>query len=283
MKNTIISDQNKYKTTLNNFIEWWKEKLHVLADFDRTLTQAFSDWKYRASLISVLYEDWYLSSEYQKIAQWFFDYYHPIEIDENISLEKRKSAMQEWREKHKLLLIKEWITKQDIYDAMKSQNIKLRQWSKEFFDKLKSSKTPLVIISAGWLGTISIEKYLENQESLHDNIYLIWNEFVWSENDVAIDFKRPIVHSLNKDETIVQNFPEIYNKIENRKNVILLWDSIWDTKMIDWFDYDNLLKIWFLNKDVDKNIVKYKEAFDVVITDDGSMEFVNELLKKIIK
>ena len=40
---------------------------------------------------------------------------------------------------------------------------------------------------------------------------------------------------------------------------------------------------WFLNKDVDKNIEKYKEKFDVVITDDGSMEFMNGLLEKIIK
>jgi hypothetical protein len=36
-----------------------------------------------------------------------------------------------------------------------------------------------------------------------------------------------------------------------------------------------------LNKDFDKNLEKYKENFDVVITDDGSMDFVNELLMEI--
>ena len=63
--------------------------------------------------------------------------------------------------------------------------------------------------------------------------------------------------------------------------------------MIDWFEYDNLLKIGFLNNsewsehrftwDLKEKLEKYKENFDVVITDDGDMELVNELLKNIVK
>jgi 5'-nucleotidase len=90
---------------------------------------------------------------------------------------------------------------------------------------------------------LSIEKYLENQNSLYKNISLIGNEFIWSDNDVAVDFKKPIIHSLNKDETAIREFPEIYKEIEDKKNVILLGDSIGDTQMIDGFEYDNLLKI----------------------------------------
>ncbi len=282
MKNIIISDQDNYENILNKLISWWKKSLHVLSDFDRTLTQAFSDGKYRASLISVLYEEGHLSKEYQKTAQWFAAKYRPIELDNAISIEDKKSAMEEWRTKHKLLLIKEWITKQNIYEAMKSQNINLREWSKNFFDILNKNNIPLIILSAGWLGTLSIEKYLENQKTLSKNIHLIWNEFIrdW---DNAIDFKRPIIHTFNKDETIIQAFPEIYEQVKNKKNVILLWDSLSDVKMIDGFEYDNLLKIWFLNKDVDKNIDKYINNYDVVITNDWNMEFINWLLEKIIK
>ncbi len=282
MKNITISNQNKSNKIIDNFIRGWKENLHILADFDRTLTQAFSDWKYRASLISVLYEEWHLSKEYQKTAQWFAAKYRPIELDNSISMEDKKEAMKEWRTKHKLLLIKEWITKQDIYEAMKSQNINLREWSKNFFESLDKNNIPLVILSAGWLGTLSIEKYLENQKSLNNNIHLIWNEFIrdW---DNAIDFKKPIIHTFNKDETIIQAFPEIYEQVKNKKNVILLWDSLSDVKMIDGFEYDNLLKIWFLNKDVDKNIDKYINNYDVVITNDWAMNFVNELLEKIVE
>jgi len=273
--------KKKYQRILDKLVFWWKEKLHIISDFDRTLTQAYSNWKYRTSLISVLYEEWYLSKEYQETAQWFFAYYHPIEIDNNISMEEKKRAMEEWRTKHKLLLIKEWITKQDIYKAMKSQNINLREWSKVFFEILNKNNIPLLILSAWWLWTLSIERYLENQKSLFKNIYLIWNEFV-RDGDKAVDLKKPLIHTFNKDETVIEEFPEIYEKTEHRKNVILLWDSIGDVKMIDWFKYDNLLKIGFLNKDVEKNIEKYKSNYDVVIINDWSMEFVNDLLRKIL-
>ncbi len=281
MKNIIITNEKKYQRILDKLVFWWKEKLHIISDFDRTLTQAYSNWKYRTSLISVLYEEWYLSKEYQETAQWFFAYYHPIEIDNNISMEEKKRAMEEWRTKHKLLLIKEWITKQDIYKAMKSQNINLREWSKVFFEILNKNNIPLLILSAWWLWTLSIERYLENQKSLFKNIYLIWNEFV-RDGDKAVDLKKPLIHTFNKDETVIEEFPEIYEKTEHRKNVILLWDSIGDVKMIDWFKYDNLLKIGFLNKDVEKNIEKYKSNYDVVIINDWSMEFVNDLLRKIL-
>ena len=283
MKNIIISDQDNYENILNKLISWWKKSLHVLSDFDRTLTQAFSDGKYRASLISVLYEEWHLSEEYQKTAQWFFDHYYPIEMNHEIPLEERKAAMWEWRTKHKIVLVKEWVSKQNIYDAMKSQNISLRGGVKDFFWKLNSNNIPLIIMSAGWLWTLAIERYLENNNSLSDNITMIWNDFVWGDNDIAIDFKKPIVHSLNKDETIVKEFPDVYENIKNKKNVILLWDSLSDVDMISGFEYNNLLKIWFLNKDVDKNIEKYKEKFDIVITDDWNMEFINWLLEKIVK
>jgi hypothetical protein len=48
-------------------------------------------------------------------------------MDNSVSIEDKKIAMEEWRTKHKLLLIEEGITKQDIYAAMESQNINLRE------------------------------------------------------------------------------------------------------------------------------------------------------------
>jgi 2-hydroxy-3-keto-5-methylthiopentenyl-1-phosphate phosphatase len=64
-------------------------------------------------------------------------------------MEDKKNAMKEWRTKHKLLLIEEGITKQDIYQAMQSQNINLREGSKYFFDVLNKNSIPLIILSAG--------------------------------------------------------------------------------------------------------------------------------------
>jgi 5'-nucleotidase len=75
----------------------------------------------------------------------------------------------------------------------------------------------------------------------------------------------------------------VYAQIQERKNVILLGDTLGDVQMIEWFDYKNLLKIWFLNDEKKTHLKSFTEVYDVVILNDGPLDFVNELLQKIIK
>lgn len=270
-------------TTLQNIIADWPDQLHILADFDSTLTRAFVNGKKSWALIQILYHEGYLTEHYQQQANVDHDYYLPIEKDETLSFEYRKAMMQEWWTKHKSLLVAEWLTKDHIIQAMHSSNIQLRDGYQTFFSLLYDHHIPLVILSAWGLGTLSIQQYLENQGVFYDNISLIWNEFTWDQHGKAIGRKEPLIHSLNKDETILQAFPEVYSQIESRKNVILLGDNPNDTKMIDGFDYKNLIKIWFLNSDTDKYIDKFREVYDIVITDDGNLDAVNEMLEEIVK
>jgi len=65
---------------------------------------------------------------------------------------------------------------------------------------------------------------------------------VRDENGKAIAVREPIIHSFNKDETVVKNFP-IYKDIKDRKNIILLGDGLGDAHMADGFDYENIIKI----------------------------------------
>ena len=65
--------------------------------------------------------------------------------------------------------------------------------------------------------------------------------------------------------------------------MILLGDDLQDLGMVKNLDYDNLIKIGFLNENVDENLEKYKEGYDVVITGDGDFSFVNELIGEILK
>jgi hypothetical protein len=63
----------------------------------------------------------------------------------------------------------------------------------------------------------------------------------------------------------------------------LLGDGLWDAQMADGFDYENILKIWFLNNDTPDNRKKFSETFDLIILDDGDMEEINKILKKILQ
>ena len=68
-----------------------------------------------------------------------------------------------------------------------------------------------------------------------------------------------------------------------RKNVILLGDSIGDLKMGEGVKHQSQLTIGFLNHDIENLKELYMNSFDIVITNDESFEFVNMLLNQLIK
>jgi len=145
------------------------------------------------------------------------------------------------------------------------------------------------------LGDVILE-LLKNDGLLYKNVHVITNLFEFDENGNAISYKEPVIHSMNKHETAIQNFP-IFDLIKDKKNIILLGDIIEDVGMIQGFEYDNIIKIGFLkennpfkkgltqNQDLKKeeNIEKFKEFYDVIIMGEGDMGFVNQLMREIVK
>jgi 5'-nucleotidase len=282
MENVIISNQSKLDKSREEISRQGTGKLHILADFDRTLTKAVVDGKPVASLLWLLYNGKYLSENYAKKAQELHDKYHAIETDHKISKEEKRKAMEEWWTKHLDLLVKSGLNKKDVKAVVESDKVKLREGAIEFFDLLKGNDIPLVIMSSSGLGEEGISMYLSRVGKLYNNINIISNSFIWDKNGGVVAVKKPIIHGMNKDETMVKSFPDIYKKIENRKNVILLGDNPEDVGMIEGFDCDNIIKIGFLNDKIEENLENYKKYFDVIILNDGSMSFINNLLKEII-
>ena len=93
--------------------------------------------------------------------------------------------------------------------------------------------------------------------------------------------REPIIHSFNKNETVVHELP-IYEDIKERKNVLLLGDTLGDVHMADGFAYEHIIKVWFLNHETPELKEAYSKIYDVVIMGDGNMKWVNELIQKII-
>jgi len=293
--NIIYSNKIEFEKKLENFKKDWVEKMHILTDFDRTLTKAFVDWKSRPSLISVLRSEKILWEEYSRKAYEEYNFFHPIEIDINISLEEKKKQMTLWWEKHFNLLIESKLKKDDIDRVINSWILFLRDWVWSFLNFTNKNNIPIIIISANALWWDSISDYLKNKLLKLNNISIISNKFIWDKNRVAIGYEKPVIHVFNKDETVLEKFPEIHKKIEKRKNVLLLWDSLWDLHMIDWFNYNNLIKIWFLNEIPHPNpllweergqkdlelLEVYKENYDIVITWDWNFDIVNKIMKEI--
>lgn len=280
LKNVLISNEDELERIKLQIKKDGISKLHILADFDKTLTKAFTDGKKITSVIAVLRDENYLSENYSKKAHKLYEKYHPIEINPKIPLNEKKKAMYEWWKTHFDLLIKEKLNKKDIEKVVNSGKIELRDGSSNFIEFLHENNVPLIILSSAGLGHEAVAMYLRKQKLLYENVNIISNEFIWDKNGYALNVKEPIIHAMNKDETLVKNF-SFFNKIKDRKNVILLGDNIEDVGMIKGFDYDNLLKIGFLNENVKENLEYYKKAYDILILDDDNMNYVNDLLKSI--
>jgi len=282
LKNIIISRPARLEKFKKEILKKGKEKLHILADFDRTLIYSFVKDEKVPSLISILRSSGrYLSEDYAKKANALYEKYHPIEIDPKLSTKKKKKAMEEWWETHFELLIKFGLNKKHLEKVAKSPKIKFRKGGLEFFDFLYRHKIPLVIMSSSGLGGDIISMVFKKIKKLHSYIYIVSNSFIWDKNGNAIGVRKPIIHALNKDETALKDLP-FYPAIKDRKNVLLLGDNLEDIGMVKGFQYDNLIKIGFLNEDIKENLEDYKKAYDILILNDSSIDYVNLLLKEII-
>jgi cytosolic 5'-nucleotidase 3 len=280
MDNIIISNQNNFDKILGNIISGGVENFHVVADFDRTLTKAFVNGKPMPAIISVLRNENYLSKEYSEKATALANKYHPIEEDLNMSISEKKKYMEEWWGKHFELLIKSGLNKKNLERVINEGKVEFRDGACEFLDLLHEKNIPLVILSSSGVGDL-IPMYFEKHGKLYNNIDIIANLYKWDKNGNASGMHNSIIHVFNKDETSVKSHLQIYEKIKNRKNVLLLGDSLGDLGMVSGFDYENLLKVGFLNDKIIENLEEYKKNFDIVITDDFNMNYVNDIIKKI--
>ena len=263
------------------------ELIQVISDFDWTLTYIKNKKTNEIvpAIISILYNKWYLSEEYSKKAKELESIYIPIEKDETISLETRKLKMDERWRRHKELLVKSGLTKKHIDDVVDSGAIQLRDGCDKLFEILKNLNIPVTILSASWLWTYAISSYLKKNNINYDNIHFVSNEFIWDDNWKAISWKEPFVTSLNKDETVIssETYPELYNQIKDRKNVILLWNSTWDASMAKDEDNNLVLRIWFLDDKNSSKLEKFKELFDIVLIWDWDMNEVFDIINRNLK
>ncbi|MCX6744611.1 MAG: hypothetical protein NTX82_03750 [Candidatus Parcubacteria bacterium] len=280
-ENVIISNPEKLDGLIKKFKEQGRNKIHILADFDRTFTSAFVNGEKIPSAISILRKENILDEEYTNRAEELFSIYHVYEVDPKMPVFEKKKKMAEWWNLHNQELLKHGLQQKHLDIVAQSPKMKLRQGLAEFLSLLNNRQIPVVIMSASGLGDYVIHKILERENIDFPNINVISNSPDFDKDGNLIGFKKPFIHVLNKTETEIKDFPA-YDKVKNRKNVILLGDNIEDIGMVEGFDYDNIIKIGFLNDNVEKNLEDYKQNFDIVLTNDTDMGYVNNLLGQIL-
>lgn len=281
MPNNIhIKDAKELQQKIHTFKKAGSKSFHVVADFDRTLTKAFVEGKKFLSSYALIREGKYLTPDYPAKAQALFDKYHPYEIDETLSAAEKNKWMNQWWNEHFELMKECGMNKAVIHDIMLQRKIQFRAGALEFLDLLSKNSIPVLIFSAG-VGDI-IKELLELERKLTPNLHLLSNFYLFDELGTVIGRKnKNFIHTFNKNEVEVKKTP-YYTEIKQRKNVLLLGDSLGDLGMSEGIEHDCIIRVGFLNENKEELLQKYMEVFDVVITDDGGMGYVMEIAEEIL-
>ncbi|NQZ84584.1 MAG: hypothetical protein HRU03_02600 [Nanoarchaeales archaeon] len=173
------------------------------------------------------------------------------------------------------------LNKLDLNILSKSSNVVIRKYLDNCLDILSFNSVPFIILSASCIGDDSIISCMNYKKLNFDIVDIVSNKFIWDEKGFAKHLIKPHIHTFNKSGISIKNNINIFTKIRTRKNIILIGDSLGDCHMADGLEYNNILKIGFLNSDVETKLETYKKHFDVVITNDSDFSFIYDLLKEL--
>nr|CAG8443365.1 11859_t:CDS:2 [Entrophospora candida]CAG8446124.1 8714_t:CDS:2 [Entrophospora candida] len=280
-KVATISNEEKTREKLNKIIEDGFDNLHIISDFDATMTSYwFDDKKRNPSSHSILGKSERLSDQFRARIKEIDEKYYSIEIDPYKSKQEKLPYMLEWWGKAHDLLIGEKISKDDVTRIATETPVKMRPGLDSLVKTCSEKKVPLLVFSAG-IGNV-IEQVLRSKNLYdQDNMHIVSNQMGFNPTTGICDrFEEPLVHIFNKSEVVVKESP-YHAAIEDRRNVILLGDSMGDLQMSSGISHDVSLTIAFLNVRIDEHLDEYLKSFDIVMVNDGPMDCVNIILSNI--
>lgn len=258
-----INNEEKVKN-----IKFEKDNFYVVADFDKTLTEGNSN-----STWAVMANSNQLGEEYSKKRKALYEKYRPIEIDMTLSDEEKSAAMTDWWKAH-INLFKEYNLKEnDIKKSICDGGLKYRVGAKQFLNKMHELNIPVIIISAG-IGNV-IEEFLNFENDYFDNIKIVSN-FIEFENGNYKQIKGDVIHALNKN--IVSLDEKSKESLKGRENILLLGDGLPDLKMISDEMVKSAITVGFLEEKIDENLEYFNKGFDIVLTNQGTLDDVNKIL-----
>lgn len=259
-----------------------KQGLFVVSDFDRTLTKAYVDGRYVTSLMGILRNSSYLDEDYKIKGQKLFNYYSPkVEGENALPVSQREALVQQWWSKAYELLKGKGLRKKYIEEIVKHPDLQLREGVVDFFNWTEKNTIPIFIMSAGGLGTLSIELFLKLKKQLRENIHIVSNELFWSEEGVFLGVKEPMVHMFNKTGRLISDNPKANAFLKGRRYAFILGDSIGDSRMADGIS-ELSLKV-YISGSGKENVLEAEEEdlsqyFDIILEPNESYVEIMRIL-----
>ncbi|XP_021176920.2 cytosolic 5'-nucleotidase 3 isoform X1 [Fundulus heteroclitus] len=272
-----MKDRQRVEEILQSMSKDGPNTLQVISDFDMTLTRFSYNGKRCPTCHNILEGSNAISNEARQTLDDLLHTYYPIEIDISRPVEEKLPLMVEWWTKAHELLVQQRIKKDELAEAVRQSEARLREGYECFFDCLHEHAIPLLIFSAG-IGDI-LEEVIRQANVFHPNVKVISNYMDFDESGILRAFKGELIHIYNKREGALLNTGH-FEELRSRPNVLLMGDSLGDLDMADGVqDMKNILKIGFLNDKLKERKQSYMDSYDVVLVGDASLEVPNAVIR----
>jgi 5'-nucleotidase len=276
--------QNQIFTGPNFDLKWQQIKtagltdLRVVSDFDRTLTQAFMAGKPTYTSFSILQQPGILSEKFRLYTQELFRTYRPIELANDLDEEYKNQKMEEWWTYTLQAIIDEKLHQDTILQVVQHEGFIWRAGATDFLKQIQQLELPFSVFSSG-MGDV-IKTFFKLQEIFPTQVEVIANYLEFNEAGYAYNFLTPVLHAANKNETTLKA-RQISENYTDRSHVLLFGDQIGDAQMSQDLPDNCVLRIGFLNEEIETNLSKFQQTYDAVVIGDGSFDFVNNLIDEI--
>ncbi|KAI8834540.1 pyrimidine 5'-nucleotidase [Chytriomyces cf. hyalinus JEL632] len=272
----LIRNRDAVADKLKNIRKGGIDQLHVISDFDMTMTRFWDNGARSPSTHAVLTRSSRVTDEFRTETDILYKKFYPMEISPTLPFKEKYAAMEEWWGKAHSRIVDLKLARSDIVQIVPENPVSFREGTREVIDTCQAMNVPFLVFSAGIYDVI---KEILIQASLKpSNVHIVSNRMKFDESDTCVGFEDPMIHTMNKNETGVHGAP-YQAAIESRPNLILLGDSLGDLNMKEGVPHKTGLTIGFLNHDTDAYLEAYLNAFDVVVLDDSPMTFVSNLLQ----
>jgi HAD superfamily hydrolase (TIGR01544 family) len=273
----VIPDEGLFQDKVARLKAGGASSVHVVADFDMTLTAGQSNEPgVRNSSWGAFESSAFRSPSFIAAYKALYKMYSPAIHDGSHNLVERDRLLHEWYGKTLELVMRNRISRQDIARAALSGVVAPRPGLGEFFDAAQRKEIPVVIFSAG-LGDF-IVPFLEHHKISLDGVQIVSNFYQFDQNGMITGQLNSTVHSLNKNESHADY--GVHTIALGRPNVLLLGDFLADIHMADGERHETILSVGFLNAE-EEHLGSFKRTFDAVVLSDVGLDLPTSILGAI--
>ncbi|CDW81068.1 cytosolic 5-nucleotidase 3 isoform 2 [Stylonychia lemnae] len=245
------------------------------------------DGKKADTSFKALQDSRFVPLEVRNKCRELFNKYSSIELDLQMSQEVKAKHMVQWWEENLDLFSEIRLHREDFMNLVLESRLLLRNGVEELMALSHILNVPFIIVSGGISEIIeyNFQAIMHNGEIKNEHAKLCWensrifsNQFHYRD-DIAYDYKKPVIHVLNKQDFIYDQATSF------RRNVLVMGDFLEDVHMVKHSQHDIVLKIGYLNNLQRQGhmIEEFKNHYDLVILHDGSLQIVNYILTKVFQ